>query len=65
MPHYHITIQPTKTETSAVTRIIEAKNQSRAIAHVVGDTIVARLAEPADFMAHARAGNEIETATEE
>lgn len=63
MPHYKITVQPAKTDV-AVTRIIEAKNQARAIAFVVEDTVVASLAEPADFMNLARAGGEIEIAEE-
>ena len=63
MPHYRITIQPAKTDV-AVTRIIEAKNQARAIAFVVEDTVVATLAEPNDFMALAKAGGEIEVAGE-
>jgi len=66
MPHYRITINPTKTESPAtVVRIVEAKNPSRAIAHVIGDTVFVKLAEPADFMALARADGEIETAKEE
>lgn len=66
MPHYHVTINPTKAESaSAVVRIVEAKNQARAIAHVVADTVFVKLAEPADFMALAKAGGEIETAKEE
>lgn len=64
MPHYRITVQPAKTDT-AVTRIVDAKNQARAIAHVVSDTVVCALAEPYDFMALARAGGEIQTAKEE
>lgn len=63
MPHYKVTVQPAKTEVS-VTRIIDAKNQARAIAHVVGDTVVATLAEPSDFMNLAKAGGEIEQASE-
>lgn len=61
MPHYRITVQPAKTDV-AVTRIVEAKNQARAVAFVVEDTVVATLAEPADFMNLAKAGGEIEKA---
>lgn len=66
MPHYRITIKPTKAESAHdVVRIVEAKNQARAIAHVVEDTVFVKLAEPADFMALAKADGEIETAKEE
>jgi len=64
MPHYRITVQPAKTDT-AVTRIVDAKNQARAIAHVVADTVTCTLAEPADFMALAKAGGDIEMAKED
>lgn len=63
MPHYKITVQPAKTDV-AVTRIIEAKNQARAVAFVVEDTVIATLAEPADFMNLAKAGGDIENAGE-
>jgi hypothetical protein len=72
MPHYTITVQPSKKlddEGEAVhkslTRIIKAKNEARAIAFVVSDTLSVKLAEPADFMALAKAGGEIETAKED
>ena len=65
MPHYQITVTPAKTEATVVTRIVEAKNQARAIAFVVEDILSVKLAEPADFMALARAGGAIETAKEE
>lgn len=63
MPHYTITVAPEKSD-MRVTRIVEAKNQARAIAHVVGDTVIVSLSEPADFMALAKAGGEIEVAEE-
>lgn len=66
MPHYHITIKPTKSESfTTIVRIVEAKNAARAVAHVIGDTVFVKLAEPADFMALAKADGEIETAKEE
>jgi hypothetical protein len=64
LPHYTITVAPEKSD-MRVTRIVEAKNQARAIAHVVGDSLIVSLAEPADFMALAKAGGEIETAKED
>lgn len=64
MPHYLITVAPAKSDVS-VTRIVEAKNQARAIAHVVSDTVSVKLAEPGDFMALARANGEIEVAKED
>lgn len=63
MPHYTITVTPAKSDLS-VTRIVEAKNQARAVAHVVSDTVAVKLAEPGDFMALAKAGGEIEVAEE-
>jgi hypothetical protein len=63
VPHYKIIVQPAKTDVS-VTRIVKAKNEARAVAHVVGDTIVTSLAGPDDFMALAKAGGEIEVAEE-
>lgn len=64
MPHYLINVAPAKSDLS-VTRIVEAKNQARAVAHVVSDTVSVKLAEPADFMALAKAGGEIEQAGED
>lgn len=63
MPHYHINIQPALEE-RAITRIVEAKNQARAIAFVVEDTITVRVAKPEDFMTLAAAGGKIEKAPE-
>lgn len=63
MPHY--IIKPRKNGSEEVAfqpRIVEAKNQARALAFVVEDTIEVALAEPADFMALAKAGHEIEKA---
>jgi hypothetical protein len=61
MPHY--VIEPSKpSEDGPRMRIVDAKNQARALSHVVEDTMTVRLAEPADFMALARASGEIETA---
>lgn len=61
MPHY--TIQSKKPDAeNATLRVVEAKNQARALAHVVEDTLTVRLAEPRDFVALTRANGEIETA---
>lgn len=65
MPHYVIKPITNGTEEPALkARIVEAKNQARALAFVVEDTLQVALAEPADFMALAKAGNEIEKATD-
>lgn len=64
MPHYLINVQPAQ-ETVPVTRIVEAKNQARAIAHVVADTVRVRIATPQDYMTFSKGGGEIETAKEE
>lgn len=64
MPHYLINVHP-KEETVPVTRIVEAKNQARAIAHVVADTVKVRIATPQDFMTFAKGGGMIETVEEE
>jgi hypothetical protein len=72
MPHYTITVQATKNVDNegepvheSVTRIIKAKNEARAIAFVVSDTLTSSLSTPDDFMMLARAGGEIEIAQEE
>ena len=69
MPHYKVVIRGAEhpeesIDREDVTRIIEARNQARALAHVVADTITVSLAEPLDFMALANAGGSIETAKE-
>lgn len=61
MPHYAIQSKKPDADNSAL-RIVEAKNQARALSHVVEDTLTVRLAEPADFMALAKASGEIEKA---
>ncbi len=60
MPHY--IIESTNPAAGLPPRIVDAKNQARALSHVVEATLRVRLAEPADFMALAKAGNEIESA---
>lgn len=63
MPHY--IIKPKKDGSEDLCfqpRIVEAKNQARALAFVVEDTIGISLAGPDDFMALAKAGHEIEKA---
>lgn len=63
MPHYVIKPKKNGADESALKpRIVEAKNQARALAFVVEDTLEVVLAEPADFMALAKAGHEIEKA---
>lgn len=62
MPHY--CIESKKPDGASVLRVVEAKNQARALSHVVEDTLVVRLAEPGDFMRLAKAGNEIERVSE-
>jgi hypothetical protein len=63
MPHY--AIQSKKPDAANGTlRIVEAKNQARALSHVVEDTLTVRLAEPKDFVALTKAGNEIEQVAE-
>lgn len=64
MPHY--LIKPKKNgsdEPAFEPRIVEAKNSARALAYVVEDTIDVSLAEPADLVAHGKAGREIEKAS--
>lgn len=69
MPHY--VIEPKSKEPAEegeqtapvlLRRIVEAKNPAQALAHVVEDTLVVRLAKPADLVAHGKAGREIEQA---
>jgi hypothetical protein len=65
MPHYVIKPKKNGSDDPALKpRIVDAKNQARALAFVVEDTLQVALAEPADFMALAKAGNEIEKAAE-
>lgn len=60
MPHY--VVEPKAEHEASALRIVDAKNQARALAHVVEDTLVVRIAEPQDFMKLARDGREIEKA---
>jgi hypothetical protein len=46
VPHY--VIEPKKPDDATTMRIVEAKNQARALSHVVEDTLTVRLAEPAE-----------------
>lgn len=63
MPFYVIKPKKNGTEEPPFQpRIVEAKNQARALAFVVDDTLTVDLAEPADYMALAKAGHEIEKA---
>ena len=61
MPHYVIEPKQQTTDGPRL-RIVDAKNQARALGHVVEDTLIVRLAEPGDFMNLAKAGSEIEKA---
>jgi hypothetical protein len=60
MPHY--VVEPKAEHEASAVRIVDAKNQARALAHVVEDTLTVRLAEPADFVSATKAGVEIEKA---
>lgn len=44
-------------------RIVEAKNEAQATAHIIHATMAVRKATPQDFMALAVSGGEIEKAT--
>lgn len=61
MPHY--CIESKNLGDATVLRVVEAKNQARALAHVVEDTLIVRLAEPRDFVSLTKAGGEIESAS--
>jgi len=64
MPHYVIKPKKNGTEEPPFQpRVVEAKNQAQALAFVVEDTLEVALAQPADFMALAKAGHEIEKAS--
>lgn len=60
MPHY--IVEPKAEHDASAVRIVEAKNQARALAHVVENTLTVRIAEPADFVNATKAGVEIEKA---
>lgn len=60
MPHY--IVEPKAPHEAEAVRIVDAKNQARALAHVVEDTLVVRLAETADIVAATKAGVEVEKA---
>ena len=67
MPHYCIEYKTLAnaeegTEPPLPMRIVEAKNEPRALSHVVENTLTVRRAKPEDFMALAKAGREIEKA---
>lgn len=63
MPHYLIKPKRNGGEPFAIQpRIVEAKNQARALAFVVEDTLEVSLAEPNDFMELAGRGGKIEKA---
>jgi len=71
MPHYTITVSPSKKLDDEgeqvhkpLTRIIKAKNESRAVGFVVKDSLTVELSTPDDFMALAHAGGAIEVAEE-
>lgn len=69
MPHYCIEYKPNEfvevgeeTKPPLPMRIVEAKNEARALAHVVEDSMIVRRAQPQDYMALSRIGGEIEKA---
>ncbi len=69
MPHYCIEYKPNEfrevgeEETPPLPmRIVEAKNEARALAHVVEDTLIVRRAAPSDYMTLANAKGQIEKA---
>lgn len=66
MPHYVVEYKKAEfgesDKADPPPRIVEAKNGAQALAHVVEDTLVVRLAKPADLLAHGKAGREIEKA---
>jgi Mn-dependent DtxR family transcriptional regulator len=62
VPHYVIEPKQPAAEDGPRLRIVEAKNQARALSHVVEDTLVTRIAEPKDFVTLTKAGGEIESA---
>lgn len=60
MPHY--IVEPKGPHEPSAVRIVEAKNQARALAHVVEHTLVVRLAETTDIVSATKAGVEVEKA---
>jgi hypothetical protein len=63
MPHYTVESKKNGDDSAPALRIVEAKNQARALSHVVEDTLTVRLAEPMDFVRLTRANGEIEKAS--
>lgn len=61
MPHYVIEPKQPVADGPPL-RIVQAKNQARALSHIVEDTLVTRIAEPKDFVTLTKAGGEIESA---
>jgi Mn-dependent DtxR family transcriptional regulator len=61
VPHYCIEAKKPNGEANGL-RIVEAKNQARALSHVVEDTLTVRLADPLDYVKLTKAGHEIEQA---
>lgn len=65
MPDYLVQVQskPTVDATpTLVERLVRAKNQPTAIAHIVNDTITVKLAETEDIVRCAKAGVDLEHA---
>lgn len=62
MPHYIVEPKTPQDPEAVPTRIVEAKNQAGALAHVVEKTLVVRLAEIEDIVSATKAGVEIEKA---
>jgi hypothetical protein len=61
MPDYLVKVKPNK-EDSETERLIRAKNQAAAVAHVVKDTVVCSKATNDDLMRLAKAGVDVEVA---
>jgi len=64
MPDYHVTVVASK-DAATVERIVRAKNEARAIAWVAGDTITISRVSNDDLVRLAKAGVDIEIASEQ
>lgn len=63
MPDYVITITTRAADNPAITeRLVRAKNEARALSHVVSDTVGVDRASTDDIVRLTKAGVEIETA---
>ncbi len=64
MPDYLLIVSPRK-DVHSIERLVRAKNEARAIAHVVKDTVTVERAKADDLIRLAKAGVEIEIASEQ